>query len=169
MTSTVTLCDVSVDDLETLFQQQLEPEALQMAAFAARDREAFMTHWRDRVMGDPSGTKQSIVVDNQIAGYVVCYASEGKHFLGYWLGKRFWGRGIGSQAVAILLSTQSVRPIYAEVAAHNAASIRILTKFGFIRSSSYTETSPDGEVSEIWTMVLPTASLTTFPIYPQGG
>lgn len=154
MTNTVTLCDVSVDDLETLFQQQLEPEALRMAAFAARDREAFMTHWRDRVMGDPSGTKKSIVVEDRVAGYVVCYASEGKHFLGYWLGKHFWGHGIASQAVATLLSAQSVRPIYAEVAAHNAASIRVLTKSGFVRSSSYTETSPDGEICEIWVMVL---------------
>ena len=40
----VQLRDVTADDLPVFFEHQREPEANQMAAFPAREREAFMAH-----------------------------------------------------------------------------------------------------------------------------
>jgi len=45
MTNDVQLRDVLADDLPIFFEQQLDPEATQMAAFPARDRDALMAHW----------------------------------------------------------------------------------------------------------------------------
>lgn len=44
-TSDVTLRDVIASDLPIFFEHQLDLEATRMAAFPARDREAFMAHW----------------------------------------------------------------------------------------------------------------------------
>ena len=55
--------------------------------------------------------------------------------LGYWLGEKHWGRGIGTAVCAALLryawSTFDVERIQAEVFAWNPASSRVLEKNGF--------------------------------------
>ncbi len=43
--SDVALRDVSESDLETFFQDQLDPKACRMAGFPPRDRDAFTSHW----------------------------------------------------------------------------------------------------------------------------
>ena len=50
MTNNIQLRDVIESDLPIFYQQQLDPEATQMAAFPCRSEEAFMTHWRDKVL-----------------------------------------------------------------------------------------------------------------------
>lgn len=44
-TGSVQLREVLVADLPVFFEHQRDPEANRMAAFAARDRDAFMAHW----------------------------------------------------------------------------------------------------------------------------
>lgn len=55
--------------------------------------------------------------------------------LGYWIGRRFWGRGHGTAAVAHLLrwgfDTLTVDTITASVATDNAASLAVLHSNGF--------------------------------------
>lgn len=55
--------------------------------------------------------------------------------IGYFLGEEFWGKGIATMAVALLLehikSNFDVIRIYAEVFGHNAASMKVLEKNGF--------------------------------------
>ena len=51
--------------------------------------------------------------------------------MGYWIGKEYWGRGIASIALAEFLLLQNSRPLYAHVAKHNKASLRVLEKCGF--------------------------------------
>ncbi len=54
--------------------------------------------------------------------------------IGYWLGERHWGRGIGTAVCAALLhyawTTFDVERIQAEVFAWNPASVRVLEKNG---------------------------------------
>jgi [ribosomal protein S5]-alanine N-acetyltransferase len=56
--------------------------------------------------------------------------------IGYWVGETFWGKGIATEAVGLLiekikgLSPQVIR-VYAEVFDHNKASMRTLEKNGF--------------------------------------
>lgn len=59
----------------------------------------------------------------------------GSTAIGYWLGKRFWGQGIATEAVSLLsehaFATLGVRRLWANVFAPNRASARVLEKAGF--------------------------------------
>jgi RimJ/RimL family protein N-acetyltransferase len=132
--SRVHLRQVVEADLPVLFEHQRDPDAVTMAHFPPRDRDAFMIHWRTRVLGSPTSTPRTIEVDGQVAGYVASWQpAEGPRELGYWLGRAYWGRGIASEAVkAFLSSCEPRRPLMALVAAHNVASRRVLEKCGFV-------------------------------------
>jgi RimJ/RimL family protein N-acetyltransferase len=124
------LRDVTEEDLPTLFEHQLDPDATRMAAFPARDWNAFTEHWA-RVLGDETVTKKTIVFDGKVAGNVLSWNHAGKPHVGYWIGRRYWGKGIATQALSALLDHVQERPMYARVAKHNIASIRVLEKCGF--------------------------------------
>src|SRR5439155_19946136 len=49
---TVTLRDVADADLPIFFEHQRDRKATLMAGFGPRDEEAFMVHWKTRVLGD---------------------------------------------------------------------------------------------------------------------
>ncbi len=129
-TSDVLLRDVTEVDLPIFFAQQLDPDANQMAGFAARDRATFMAHWT-RILGDETITKKTILYDGQVAGNVVSFVQSGKREVGYWLGKECWGKGVATKALAAFLGHVRERPLYAHVAKHNIASLRVLEKCGF--------------------------------------
>lgn len=137
--SEVELRDIRIEDLETLYEQQLDPEALRMAAFPSRNREAFFEHWRTKVLGDDSAVKQAVVAEGRLAGYVSSFNSHGLRMVGYWLGREFWGRGIATRALAELLRRFPERPLHAHVARQNPASLRVLEKCGFVKLRDETE------------------------------
>jgi len=131
LTSDVLLRDVTEDDLPIFFDHQLDPEATQMAAFSARDRQTFMAHWT-KILADETITKKTILVDGHVAGNIVCFEQFGERLIGYWIGKHYWGKGVATRALAAFLGHVKTRPLYAHVAKHNIASIRVLEKCGFI-------------------------------------
>ena len=129
----ITLREVTKDDLPIFFEHQLDGEATQMAAFPSRDRDAFMAHWA-KIMNketNQTGILNTILADDTVAGNVVYWEAAGEPNIGYWLGKTHWGKGIASAAVAQFLTKIETRPVYAHVAKHNFASIRVLQKCGF--------------------------------------
>ena len=130
MTSDVRLRDVTDADLPIFFEQQLDPDANRMAAFPPRDREAFTAHWT-KILGDPTIIIKTILFDGHVAGNIVFFEQSGKPLVGYWLGKEYWGRGIATKALSEFLGHVTARPLYAHVARHNLASIRVLEKCGF--------------------------------------
>ena len=123
----VELRDVTDDDLPILFEHQREPEANRMAAYPGRDRDAFMAHWA-KILADKSNVVKAVLVDGRVAGNAVCFHRWGKRQVGYWIGEAFWGRGIATRALALLLDEVPARPLYAFVAVHNAGSIRVVEK-----------------------------------------
>ena len=127
----ITLRPVLATDLPILFQQQLEPEAVAMSAYPAKDRGEFMRHW-EGILKNKNVTARTIVYKEKVAGHIICW-KEGKYEqrIGYWIGKEFWRRGIASAAVAEFLLLIKIRPLFAEVANHNIASKRVLEKNGF--------------------------------------
>jgi RimJ/RimL family protein N-acetyltransferase len=130
---TITLREVTKEDLPIFFEHQLDAEATQMAAFPSRDRDAFMAHWL-KIMNketNQTGILNTILADETVAGNVVYWEAAGEPNIGYWLGKTHWGKGIASAAVAQFLTKIETRPVYAHVAKHNFASIRVLQKCGF--------------------------------------
>ena len=127
------LRDVIEDDLPILFEHQRDPVATRMAAFPARDWDAFMAHWRGKVLAEPSACNKAILVGNDVAGYIASWNQDDKRLVGYWLGRTYWGRGIATMALAELLAHDTTRPLHAFVAALNVGSIRVLEKCGFRR------------------------------------
>jgi RimJ/RimL family protein N-acetyltransferase len=136
--ASVALRDVVESDLQVFFEQQLEPEATRMAAFPARDHDAFFAHWH-RILGEGTGTVKTIVVDGDVGGNVVSWVHDGVTEVGYWLGREYWGRGIATQALAAFVAAVGERPLTAAVAEHNVASMRVLEKCGFVRSGKEDE------------------------------
>ncbi|TMK76907.1 MAG: GNAT family N-acetyltransferase [Actinobacteria bacterium] len=101
------LREVIDEDLPIFFEHQRDPESNAMAAFPARDREAFDAHWAS-------------------------WEQEGERPVGYWIDRAHWGRGIASRALPAFLRIVTARPLVAHVAKHNVASRRVLEKSGFV-------------------------------------
>jgi RimJ/RimL family protein N-acetyltransferase len=142
------LRNVVESDLPTLFEHQRDPEATSMAAFPAREWEAFVSHWRNKVLGDPASEARTILVDDQVAGYVGSWDEDGRRLVGYWVGREYWGRGVATSALDEFLRThEHHRPIHAHVVLSNARSIRVLEKCGFKRAGE-TAVGADG-VTEV--------------------
>jgi RimJ/RimL family protein N-acetyltransferase len=127
----VRLRDAIEDDLSIFFEHQRDPVANRMAAFPARDLEAFTEHWTTKVLGDDTVTKKTILFDEQVVGNIVSFERAGERLVGYWIGRDHWGRGITSRALSLFLADVDTRPLHARVAKHNVASIRVLEKSGF--------------------------------------
>ncbi|WP_328721813.1 GNAT family N-acetyltransferase [Streptomyces sp. NBC_00247] len=136
MSEQVRLRDVEPADLEEFLAQEHDPEAVRRSKFPPREREAFMTHWRTKVLGDPANFVQAITVDGELAGNAVAWWHEERRFIGYWLGRRYWGRGIGTQALALFLERETARPLHADPHVGNTGSVRLLEKHGFRRTGT---------------------------------
>jgi RimJ/RimL family protein N-acetyltransferase len=134
MDTDVRLRPVEEADLEVFFEHRLDPEANWLAAFTAADpsdREAFASFWK-RILGDPAILARTVVVDSEVAGHVIKFEDEGRAEITYWLGRAFWNRGIGTEAVRrFLAEVFTERPVYARCAAGNEGSRRLLEKCGF--------------------------------------
>ena len=130
MSNAIILRNVIQDDLPIFFEHQSDLEAAKMAAFASRDREAFMAHWA-RVITDENVIVKTILFDEQVAGNIVSFEMEGEREVGYWIGREFWGKGIASESLKQFLGQEMRRPLFAHVAKHNIASRRVLEKCGF--------------------------------------
>jgi len=134
LTSDVRLRDVVEEDLAIFFGQQWDPEANRMAAFPARERIAFMAQWT-MILADDTIAKQTILCDQQVAGNIVSWDEAGAREVGYWLGRNYWGKGVATRALSAFLEHMQTRPVYAHVAKHNIASMRVLQKCGFAITS----------------------------------
>jgi RimJ/RimL family protein N-acetyltransferase len=133
-TSSIILRDVITSDLPIFFEYQRDPEASWMAAFISKnpdDRDAFMAHWA-RILGDKTGTIQTILLNEYVVGHVLIYHNEnGQPEVSYWIGKPYWGKGIATQALSLLLAHIKTRPLYGRAVKDNRASLRVLEKCGF--------------------------------------
>ena len=89
----IQLRNVIGSDLPILYEHQADPVASQMAAFPARDRNAFMAHWA-KILKNESNVVQTIVYDGQVAGTVMSFEMEGKREVGYWIGREYWASGL---------------------------------------------------------------------------
>ena len=126
MSDEVRLRDVEQADLEVFFEHQHDPEAVRRSKFPPRDRQKFMTHWVTKVLGDPTVLVQTVTVDGEPAGNVVAWWEQGERFVGYWFGRLYWGRGIGTKALALFLQREKTGPLYADPFVGNASSVRLL-------------------------------------------
>lgn len=134
--TSVELREVTEDDLPIFFEHQLDKTAADMAAFPSRDLAPFMAHW-DKILADPSIAKRTILFNGEVAGNIVSFGPANERCVGYWLGHDFWGRGVATAALRLFLKVESTRPLFALVAAHNAGSIQVLAKCGFVPAEAH--------------------------------
>ena len=126
----IQLRDVIDSDLPILFEHQADSVANEMAAFPARDWEAFSAHWA-KIRVKEKNILKTILYQGEVAGQIVSFDMEGHREVGYWIGREFWGKGVATNAMALLLALETIRPLYGYVAKHNLGSRRVLEKCGF--------------------------------------
>jgi ribosomal-protein-alanine N-acetyltransferase len=103
--------------------------------YTLRDAE----EWIAISTSDARGCNYAIDVDGTVAGGIGLEPFGGERSgtaaFGYWLGRAYWGRGIGTDAARTLsdhaLSAGRLRRLDARVFAQNVASARVLEKAGF--------------------------------------
>ena len=131
--NTITLRDVAGSDLDKFYAYNKEPEAVRMAAFTSKDtsvREAFDAHWA-KIMNDDTVMIKTILYNGEVTGSVLSFEMFGNTEVSYWIGMKYWGRGIATSALAEFLKLQTTRPLHAHSAKDNIGSIRVLEKCGF--------------------------------------
>ena len=143
MSIRVRLRDVREDDLPTLFEHQMDPQANRMANFDARDRDAFMAHWA-KILEDETLLARTVMHGDAVAGNVVSWTHDGERDVGYWIGREHWGKGVATAALGALLAELQERPLFAHVAEHNVGSIRVLEKCGFSNVGSVVLPNEEG-------------------------
>jgi RimJ/RimL family protein N-acetyltransferase len=113
-------------------------------AFPSPYTEADADRWLALAVADPpiEGV-YAIEVDGEAAGTISIerrgdierYSAE----IGYWLGERYWGKGIVSEAVArvteLALSEPDLIRLFAPVFAWNVRSMRVLERNGYAREA----------------------------------
>lgn len=140
--SHVHLREIEEDDLPRLCEFNLEPDSNRLAMTISRGADAFAAHWKN-VLTDPNVIAKAILVGSVLAGSISCFKHDGLNNIGYWLGQDFWGKGVGSRALELLLKEIQSRPLYARVATTNRASLRVLQKCGFVVQSVHLSPASD--------------------------
>lgn len=133
---TIRLTQTEKDDLQALFQFQLDKEANYLAAFTAKDQNDLIAYIEKftKFLTDPSINMQTIRVGNEIAGSVAKYVMENDAEITYWIDRKFWGQGIATTALKGFLTIEQTKPIYGRVAFDNYGSQKVLEKCGFIKT-----------------------------------
>ncbi|MEU3944785.1 GNAT family N-acetyltransferase [Streptomyces sp. NPDC029526] len=149
----VSLRPVHDSDLPVFFRQSNDPEALHMAAFTPEnpaDRDAFEAHWA-RIRASDQVDVRTVLGDGDVLGSAAVYGEPGEREVTYWIDRAYWGRGIATAALRALLAEVDERPLFARVAADNAASLRVLRKCGFEVSARATGYAParGAEIEEL--------------------
>lgn len=156
----IELRELDDDDLDAIFEMMRDRTAVEMAAFTAADpddRDAFDA-WIARQRAAPEVATFVVTEDGGFAGTAATFSADGDREVTYWIARHAWGRGVATDALRILLSREPERPLFARVAAHNAASRAVLEKVGFTEVSRDVEFAPGvgRDVEEIVMVLVPT-------------
>jgi RimJ/RimL family protein N-acetyltransferase len=133
----VSLVELSLDHAASYHQQALHPDVWRLADIEPLlSQEAVEQHVR-AIEADPG--RDGFAIMHPGAGFVgamILYRNGAEAQLLYWVGRRFWNRGVATAAVKNLLAMVQERLRLPEVRARafatNAPSLRVLEKCGFV-------------------------------------
>ncbi|MCW3819458.1 GNAT family N-acetyltransferase [Micromonospora sp. DR5-3] len=110
-----------------------------------------------KIRTSPDVTNRVITLDGQLVGSIASFVIDGDTEVTYWIDRSFWGQRIASRALALLLETVHVRPLFARAASDNVGSLKVLQRAGFAITG--TETSfANGRNTEIEETILASMS-----------
>ncbi len=130
----VQLREVEHDDLEAFWGFYSDPEVQRVTAITREyhyDRGAFDRHW-ERILAAPGVVNRTVLADGEVAGQIAVFGPPDEREVTYTVGRRFWGRGVATAALRLLLELEPTRPVHAGAATDNIGSIRVLEKCGFV-------------------------------------
>ena len=131
----IKLRPTEIADLDILFLFQTDKEGGYLAAFMSNDptdKSAYITKYT-KLLADPTINNQTILLDNTIVGSVAKFVMEGDPEVTYWIDRKYWGRGIATNALTKFLMIEQTRPLYGRTAYDNYGSQKVLEKCGFKR------------------------------------
>jgi RimJ/RimL family protein N-acetyltransferase len=133
----ITIRPVDEADFETFYRYQGDPVAAEMAAFGQRrEHDDFIAHWRT-ILASPDAFARSVLVDEALVGNVMSWSSDDLRYVGYWIDRDWWGRGVGTEALRLAIGEIDERPLWALVVVPNVGSQRVLEKNGFVRAGQH--------------------------------
>lgn len=156
---TITLRRTQSEDVPLLYAIGIDEASNLLAGTKPRTWDEFQTRWT-AILSDHDGSATRVIprvilADGVFVGSINIFPQDGLDSLGYWISREHWGRGIASEAVALLLDECSLRPLYATTAGHNQPSMRVLEKNGFtITARRMTPASARNMARETVTLVL---------------
>lgn len=121
------------DDSDAVFDMMRDPDAAAQAAFTAddpSDRGAFDA-WLERHRADDRVRMFTVTENGGFAGTAASFTVDGDREVTCWVSRNAQGRGVASAALRLLVAREPERPLYARVAADNAAGIAVLRGNGF--------------------------------------
>ncbi|WP_127819214.1 GNAT family N-acetyltransferase [Microbacterium sp. CPCC 204701] len=147
------------DDLDAVFEMMRDRDAIDMAAFTAKDphdRAAFDA-WIERQRISPDVQFFVVTENGGFAGTAGAFTVDGDREVTYWIARHAWGRGVATEALRLLISREPTRPLFARAAAHNTGSIAVLERNGFTEVSRNVDFAPGlgREVEEIVFTLVP--------------
>lgn len=131
----IKLKPTEIEDLDILFEFQLDKEGGYLAAFMPKghtDKAAYINKYT-KLLADPTVNNQTILLDNVIVGSIAKFVMQGDTEITYWIDRNFWGQGIATKALKELLKMETSRPIVGRVAFDNFGSHKVLEKCGFVK------------------------------------
>ena len=144
--SLCTLRPWRLDDVAALPQIANDPDVTRYLShrFPSPYTRADADTWIRIQLAEPDVRNWAIEVDGMLAGGIGLTAGTLEHAgsiaIGYWVGKRFWGRGVASDALraatAHVVATLRPRRLWANVMGANAASARVLENAGYVREAT---------------------------------
>lgn len=140
---TIEVRDAKLSDVPAFYVMHADPEANRRGAFVPRKKSDFFKHWT-KVIRNRLILKKTVLHNGKVAGYVVSFYRTGtgkpkRREIGYWIAREYWGKGLASEGLRLLLEDHNTRPLYARVAKTNPASLRVAEKCGFkiVREAAY--------------------------------
>ena len=131
----ITLTKTVLADLQTLFEFQLDNEAIHLAAFTPQDptdKAAYIEKY-SKFLTDPTINMQTIKFDDEIVGSIAKFILFGDAEITYWIDKKYWGKGIATMALQAFLGIETTRPLHGRVVFDNYGSQKVLEKCGFVK------------------------------------
>jgi RimJ/RimL family protein N-acetyltransferase len=112
--------------------------------FDAEKGKAFI----DRILSNKPHHVQAITIDDELIGCIGVHPKTDVHKknaeLGYWVAEPYWGKGIISKAIPLMVEygfdNFDISRIYATPYPHNIASQKALEKSGFVLEASLEKT-----------------------------